>query len=74
MRCEYSDGLKVDYSGSLRISKGEEVNVYVKEGFIPANIRSDLEAAARNFSCEEMRKVARTVTDTVGNRACIHEG
>lgn len=73
MRCEYNDGLEVDYSGSLKIKKGNEVNVYIKDGLIPANLKSELDNAARNFSCGDMRKVARTVTDTVGNRACIHE-
>lgn len=73
MRCEYNDGLKVNYSGSLQITKGSEVNVYMKEGFIPANIRDDLDAATRNNDCGDMRKVAQTVTETVGNRACIHE-
>ncbi len=74
MKCEFNDGLKVDYSGSLRITKGEEVNVYMKEGFIPANIRDDLDEAARNASCGDFREIARTVTDTVGKRACIHGG
>lgn len=71
MTCEFKDGLKVDYAGSLRITKGEEVNVYVKEGFIPATIREDLEEATRNASCGDFREIARTVTDTVGKRAYI---
>ena len=73
MRCEYNDGLKVDYAGSLRITKGKEVNVFMKEGFIPGNVRSGLDEAARNNSCSELRKVAQGVTETVGNVACIHE-
>ncbi|RII31156.1 MAG: hypothetical protein CXR30_04960 [Geobacter sp.] len=73
MRCEYKDGMKVDYSGSLHITKGQDVNVYMKEGVIPANIRSELDRASANFSCEDIRKCANEVTATVGNRACIHE-
>lgn len=73
MRCEYNDGLKVNYSGSLQIMKGKDVNVFMKEGFIPVNIKRDLELAARNNSCGEMRNIAKVVTDTVGNKACIHE-
>ena len=73
MRCEYDDGLKVDYSGSLKITKGEDVNVYMKEGLIPANFKGDLDAAAFHNSCGELRQVATAVTDTVGSRACIHE-
>lgn len=73
MRCEYKDGLKVDYAGSLRILKGEDVNVFMKAGFIPANIKGELDKAAENYSCSDMRKIAQTVRETVGDRACIHE-
>ena len=72
MICEYKDGLKVSYSGSLQITKGKEVNVLIKEGFIPANFRSGLDLAATHNSCSDMRKVADDVTATIGNRACIH--
>lgn len=73
MRCEYNDGLKVDYSGSLRITQGSDVNVYIKEGFIPANIKSGLDEAANSFNCSEMREISQTVRQTVGDRVCIHE-
>jgi hypothetical protein len=72
MICEYEDGLKVNFSGSLQITKGKDVNVLIKEGFIPANIRNDLSQAAGNHNCRDMRKVADDVTATFGNRACIH--
>lgn len=72
MICEYKDGLKVNYSGSLQITKGKDVNVLIKEGFMPANIRHDLDAASGRHSCRDMRKVADEVTATFGNRACIH--
>lgn len=72
MICEYRDGLKVSYSGSLQITKGKDVNVLIKQGFIPANIRSGLESAASHHNCRDMRKVAEDVTATFGNRACIH--
>ncbi len=73
MRCEYKDGLRVDYSGSLRIQKGDEVNVFMKGDFIPSNIRSDLDNAVSRNSCEDFRKIAQAVTDTVGSKVCIHE-
>lgn len=73
MRCAFNDGLTVDYSGSLQIKKGHEVNVYMKEGFIPVNVKDELDTALRDKSCDAMRRIAKTVTDTVGNRACIHE-
>jgi len=73
MRCEYNDGLRVDYSGSLRIRKGDEVNVFMKGDFIPSNIRGDLDKAARKNSCDDFRRIALAATDTVGRKVCIHE-
>jgi hypothetical protein len=72
MICEYKDGLKVNYSGSLQITKGKEVNVLIKEGYIPANIRCGLDQASSHHSCRDIRKVADEVTATFGSRACIH--
>ncbi len=73
MKCEFSDGLKVKYSGPLQITKGQDVNVFIKEEFIPDNIKTDLEEALFKNSCNAMRTVAERVTKTYGNRACIHE-
>lgn len=72
MVCEYKDGLKVNFSGSLQITKGKDVNVFIKEGFMPANIRSGLEGAANHSSCSDLRKIADDVMTTFGKRACIH--
>jgi hypothetical protein len=65
MRCEYKDGFQVDYSDSLRITKGEEINLLVKGEQIPMNLRGNLDAAARHNSCGEMRSAAEAVTDTI---------
>jgi hypothetical protein len=65
MKCEYDDGFKVDYSGSLRISKGEEVNLYVKKKLIPAKIMGALQSAARRNNCIELRNAACILTDTI---------
>jgi len=72
MRCEYNDGLRVDYSGSLKITSGSDVNVFMKEGHIPADIKGRLDTAAAGFNCSDMRKIADTVRETVGDRACVH--
>jgi hypothetical protein len=68
MRCEYNDGFKVDYagSGSLNITKGDNINFSVKERFIPAGIKSDLSAAAAHKSCGELRQAAQKATDAIG--------
>jgi hypothetical protein len=65
MKCEYGDGFKVDYSGSLRITKGEDVNVYVNESFIPFSAKSGLDAAAMHNSCSELRKAAQGATTSL---------
>jgi len=73
MKCEFSDGLKVNYTGPLQIMKGQDVNVFIKEERIPGTIKNDLDMALFRNSCSEIRKVADTVTKTFGSRACIHE-
>lgn len=66
MRCEYDDGFRVNYSGSLSITKGGEVVLFVKESFIPSAVKSVLEAAALHNSCGELREAAAYgVTDTI---------
>jgi hypothetical protein len=65
MKCEYKDGYEVEYSGTLLISKGDDVGIYVKEDFIPADARSALDAAASHNSCSELRAAAHQLTDTI---------
>ena len=65
MRCEYDDGFKVNYSGTLSIKKGDDVDLYVKENFIPSTVKSGLEAAAVHNSCGELRQAAYGVTDAI---------
>ncbi|KAF0221128.1 MAG: hypothetical protein FD174_626 [Geobacteraceae bacterium] len=67
MRCEYNDGLMVSYSGPLRITKGNEVNVFLNADDIPENIRSELHEAALHDNCGELRHVAQEVTDIIGS-------
>lgn len=67
MRCEYKDGLKVSYSGPLRISKGNEVNVFLNADDIPESIRGELHEAALHDSCNELRHIAQEVTDILGS-------
>jgi copper(I)-binding protein len=67
MRCEYNDGLKVSYSGTLRINNGSDVNVYLAQGEIPSELQGELHDAEIRHSCSEMRDVAQKVTDVVGD-------
>ncbi len=66
MRCEYKDGLNVDYAGSLRMKKGNEVNVFLSADDIPAGLRGDLDSAAHHNSCRELRIVADEIAATIG--------
>jgi len=73
MKCEYSDGTRVKYSGPLQITKGADVNVFIKEALLPDDIKSDLETALYKNSCGALKLVAEKVTKIYGNKACIHE-
>jgi len=72
MKCEYGDGLKVNYSGPFQVTKGKDVNVFIKEEMIPNSIKDDLDMALFKNSCRDMREVAETVTKTFGPKACVH--
>jgi len=63
MKCEYDDGYQVTYSGTLRITKGDDVNLFVKKRFIPSKIMGALQTAARHNSCDELRKAAMNLID-----------
>jgi len=73
MRCEYTDGLKIDYSGSLLVRKGHEIKgVLVREGGLPDSIKSVLDSAARNNNCKELRRLTEELTRTDCGRVCIN--
>lgn len=65
MRCEYNDGLKVDYSGSLHISKGSDVDLVLHAEEIPENLKGVLQKAELHKSCDELRNAALEVSDAV---------
>jgi hypothetical protein len=65
MRCEYKDDFKVDYSGSVHITKGDGIDLVVPGAQIPADIKSSLDSAVSSNSCHELRTAARTLTSTL---------
>jgi len=71
MICEYGSGLKVEYSGSLSITKEDQIDVFIKEGSIPGFYKSELDTAARHNSCDELWEVGRKITDRIGYDAHI---
>ncbi len=69
MRCEYSDGLKVDYSGSLRITRGKQIfGLLVRENALSQDFRNELDRAVRNRNCSDMRKIAQAIADNIGGK------
>lgn len=73
MRCEFNDGLKVDYSGSLHVWNGKQIDLYMESDFISSNIKHDLDSAASENDCGKLRKIAQAVTDTVGTNVDVRE-
>ncbi len=74
MRCEYKDGLNIDYSGSLIVKKGNAINgTLIKEDSIPEHIRYELDRAVLNNSCSEMREIAVALTSTVCGTVCLRK-
>jgi len=67
MKCAYNDGLRVDYSGSLHISKGKDVDLVLEAEEIPERYKEELVGAVRHNSCSELKKAALEVTDAVGS-------
>lgn len=74
MKCQFDDGLKVDYEGSLRITKGSDINVFVEQGHMPSDLRSSLDSASQSNNQQDLRRVCDEVIQKYGNKACIHEG
>jgi len=65
MRCEYKDDFKVDYAGSVHITKGDGVDLVVTGSEIPANIKSCLDSAVTRNSCHELRAAAKALTSNI---------
>jgi len=66
MICEYQDGFKVDYTGSLRITRGDNVNVFINSESIPSNYKGILDWAMHSHNCHDMRRVAEEVSGELG--------
>ncbi len=65
MKCDYKDDFTVDYSGSLRIAKGDGIDLTVSGEKIPANFKACLDSAVSRDSCHELRAAARGVTGEI---------
>jgi len=73
MRCEFKDGMKIDYSGSLTVRNGNEiVGHLVKDTGLPDTIKNLLDNAARNQNCSELRRITEELTRTDCGRVCIN--
>jgi hypothetical protein len=73
MRCEFKDGMRIDYSGSLRVRTGNNIaGVLMKETGLPDTIKNVLDNAARNQNCSELRRLTEELTRTDCGRVCIN--
>lgn len=71
MVCEFGQGLKVDYAGSLSITKEDQIDVFIREGLIPDFFKDELDMAVSHKSCDELWDVGRKITDRIGYFARI---
>jgi hypothetical protein len=71
MKCEYSDGVRIEYSGSLSVRKGTEICGYLaKKDAIPESFRYELDTAVRGNNCGDLRKIAMAFAMDCG-RVCL---
>jgi hypothetical protein len=68
---EFDDGMVVEFTGSILIKKGNDINVYIKEGFVPSKIKEDLEVMNRIGG--DVRKLVEVITDAVGSNIYIKD-
>jgi hypothetical protein len=61
---EFDDGLRVEFTGSVLINKGDEIRVYIKEGFVPDKLKEPFGVMERISG--EVRDLVRAITDEVG--------
>lgn len=65
MRCDYKDDFKIDYSDSVHITKGDGVDLVVKAGEIPTNVKLCFDSAVSRNSCHELRAAAKALTSGI---------
>lgn len=64
MKCEFKDGVRIEYSGSLCIRKGSEINGYLVRGdSMPESLKNTLVTAVRNENCKEIRKISDAIVN-----------
>lgn len=68
MRCDFNDGLHVSYTGRLRISKGDEINVFLDHDDIPVTLQGRLHEAEVRDDCGDLRSIADEVTNMFGTK------
>jgi len=71
MRCDYKDDFKVEYAGSVHVTKGDGIDLVVKGNEIPSNIKSCLDSAVTRNSCHELRSAARALASGISKSFSI---
>jgi len=67
MKCEFDDDCIVDYSGSLRVTKGDDINLFLKKKTVPGGVQSVFQASVRENDCDKLRKAASELVPLLKN-------
>jgi hypothetical protein len=70
MKIEFEDGLVFNFTGSIHITKGNDVDITIKEEFVPVRLKADLNQITSQIN-REIKKIAMLITDTIGCRICL---
>jgi len=57
MSYRFDDGMLVEYNGSVHITRGNEIDLFIEEGFIPVKIKADLNEATSKDNRDNIRKL-----------------
>jgi hypothetical protein len=71
-QCKFRDGFKTDYDGSLKIRKGNDIDIiFVRKENIPFHFRKELDKAASLFSCDGMKKHVLALSGSPHGHLCL---
>lgn len=70
MKIEFADGLVFNFTGSIHITKGNDIDITIKEEFVPVKLKADLRQITSQIN-HDIKKIVLMITDTLGCRICL---
>lgn len=70
MKIEFDDGMVFNFTGSIQITKGNDIDIDIKEEFVPVRLKEDLNQITSLIN-HDIKKIAKMITDTIGCRICL---